>query len=86
MPTPAAVIENICMSHRRKKFLAVTHVTKLLKVHEVTELQLYSPAGGAHDRNIPHLFSLIYSFSQYLSSLHHVGTQHLLTAKPYGEY
>lgn len=59
MSTPAAVIENICLSHRRKKFLAVTHVTELLKVHEGTDLHLYSPAGGAYDRNIPFLFSLI---------------------------
>ena len=65
------------MSHRRKKFLAIPHVTELLRVHEVTELHLYSPAGGAYDSNIPCLFSLIYSFSKYSSGPYHVGTQDL---------
>lgn len=52
-------------------------MAELLKVQEATELQLYSSAVGAYDRNISCLFPLIYLFSQYLLSPYHLGTQDL---------
>lgn len=59
-----------------KKFIAVTNVIELLKVHEATALHLYSPAGEAYDSNFfPYLFLLIYSSSNYLSSPWRVGSQ-----------